>query len=287
MIGQFAGAIIRGMAAASVVLLPALVLAPVSGGEPPYTALLVALILALLVTTEYHSSQPIITEFRDAPPYNLLRFTVLVLIFVSASLMFRHALIGGSAKADMLYGLGLLVGLAMDFPGSPVRLMTTVLSQGADPAFAPVITAAVGIAYLAGLVGLALFSILIHAGLWPGRRKSFNKWVNLPNHDWTAPGNRRDGLVQDARVNIIFGFTLPFLTPLLLSVVLHEEIMRRLVGHPAALVWIIAMWSFLPFSLFMRGLALGAIAELFAEKERGDTPKREDGQDETEKLAAA
>ncbi len=287
MIGQFAGAVIRGMVAAAVILLPVLVLAPVSGGEPPYTALLVALIIALLVTTEYNSSQPIITEFRDAPPYNLIRFVVLVLVFGSASLMFRHALIGGSSETVALYELGLLVGLAMDFPGSPVRLMTTVLSQGADPAFVPVITAAVGIAYLAGLVGLALFSILIHAGLWPGRRKPFNKWVNLPNHDWTAPGDRRHTLIQDARVNIIFGFTLPFLTPLLLSVALHEEIMRRLIDRPAALVWIIAMWSFLPFSLFMRGLALAAIADLFVEEEHKGTTKKKGGKEEPEKLAAA
>lgn len=288
MIGQLAGAIFRGMIAASVVLLPVLVLSPIHRGEPPYVTLLVAMLAGLLVFTEYNSSQPIITEFRCAPPYNRLRLLVLVTILVSSSLMFRHALIGGAPLAEQLFEIGILVGLAMDFPGSPVRLMATVLTQGVEPAIAPVITAALGLAYLAGLLGLAVFSILIHAGLWPSRRRSFNRWKNLPNHDWTAPGDKRRALIQDARVNIIFGFTLPFLLPLLLAVVIKEEDMLALVRNPVALVWIVTLWSFLPFSLFMRGLALASVADRFIPEARTAQGSREDGDEEREeKLAAA
>jgi hypothetical protein len=37
---------------------------------------------------------------------------------------------------------------------------------------------------------------------------------------------------------------------------------------PQTLIWTMAAWSFLPASLFMRGIAMGRIADMIREKRR-------------------
>ena len=96
---------------------------------------------------------------------------------------------------------------------------------------------------------------------------AFNVRVNLPAFDPRADGDGVDRLDRDARVNIALGFLLPFL---ILAVAQggsngFEPLSFTL---PQTLIWTMSAWAFLPASLFMRGIAMGRIADMIREKRR-------------------
>lgn len=173
---------------------------------------LFALVAGLLTFVEYNARFPSLVEFRDAPPFNRLRFGMLFLtLFCLATI--ERGRTSPTVLTDLVQAIGALIGLAMDFPFSPVRLAKLMLvSDGSAHEVAAVRTAA-GMAYLISLFCLALFVILVRMGAWPRRGQPFNVWVNLPTFDPTSGRDIVERLTRDACVNIALGFLLPFLTP--------------------------------------------------------------------------
>lgn len=227
---------------------------------------LVALFVAALTFAEYASDYPGLVEFRDAPPFNRVRFLSLFMALFLLSLILR----GGDEESTFILfvqAIGSVVGQGMDFAYSPVRLL--VLSIGAEvgPDRLAVIQAAAGMSYLISLVTLGIFMILTRAYVWPRRNEVFNVWVNLPTFDPTAGGDVVARLERDARFNVILGFLLPFLIPVVAT--LAADVFAPVaLASSQTLVWVITLWAFLPASLFMRGIAMGRIAEMIRDKRR-------------------
>ena len=83
----------------------------------------------------------------------------------------------------------------------------------------------------------------------------------------TASGDVVDRLIRDARFNISLGFLLPFLIPLGVKII--AGFFDPIVFSSAqTLIWTVTAWAFLPASLFMRGIAMGRIAEMIEEQRR-------------------
>jgi hypothetical protein len=129
------------------------------------------------------------------------------------------------------------------------------------------VRSAAGISYLISIVMLAIFVLIIRAGHWPARGTSFNVWLNLPTFDPTAGADVVHRLDRDARVNIALGFLLPFLMPAVVQAA-TSGIAPITLENPQVLIWTMAAWSFLPASLFMRGIAMGRVAEMIREQRR-------------------
>jgi hypothetical protein len=124
------------------------------------------------------------------------------------------------------------------------------------------VRATVAMAYSISLLMVGSFALAIRRGNWPGRR-GFNVWVNLPQFDPTAGGDVVLRLRRDAQVNLALGLLLPLIAPFaadLLAVPFDGAALRE----PAALVWLVMAWAFVPASLAMRGLALNRLAWLIA-----------------------
>lgn len=260
---RLTGAIFRALLIAVLVLAPSM-LVPGLAPDAQQTVALVALFAALITFVEYRSEAPSLIEFRDAPPFNrtrfaLLAFTVLALSLVEAGRMAPTTL------TQLIEAVGLLVGGAMDFPYSPVRLATQALQPGATEAEIAVIRTAAGLSYLIALLGLCLFSLLLRD--WPGQRRSFNVWVNLPTFDPTSGADIVQRLERDARINLALGFLLPFISPALVRFAMGGLDPQTL-SAPHTMIWVMAAWSFLPASLFMRGIAMQRIARLIRAKRR-------------------
>ena len=102
---------------------------------------------------------------------------------------------------------------------------------------------------------------------WPSRMGSFNVWINLPTFDPTTGGDVVERLERDARFNIALGFLLPFLIPAAVKVaaIAFQPVTLE---SPQTLIWTMTAWAFLPASLLMRGIAMGRIAGMIAEKRR-------------------
>jgi hypothetical protein len=222
----------------------------------------------VLTFIEYNATYPGLIEFRDAPPYNRTRFMMLLCIVFVLAVMGRNDA-DPSTLATLFEAVGILIGQAMDFPYSPVRLAKLVLADNHSLGQVQAVRNAAGVAYLISIISLAVFALLMRLYEWPSRNGAFNVWVNLPTFDPTAGGDVVERLERDARVNLGLGFLLPFMIPAVLK--LGGVGMGALnLTAPQTLIWVMSAWAFLPASLVMRGMAMGRIAGLIRDKrERG------------------
>lgn len=259
------GAATRGFLVALLIATPALLLPGVAADSSQVTVLM-ALLAFSLTFVEYNSHAPSIVEFRDAAPFNRLRFLTL---FFTVFLL--SALQKGMTEATMLTAgltsLGMILGNTLDFPYSPVRLIVLMLPEDSDATLIALVRTSAGYAYLVSLLAMGLFVIFVRFLGWPVRNGAFNVWINLPLFDPTAGGDVMYRLQRDARINIAIGFLLPFLIPAVVKAgsALVEPITLQ---TPQTLIWTISAWAFLPASMIMRGIALNRVAELIQDKRR-------------------
>jgi len=262
-VSQLIGAFVRAILVALLIALPSLIL-PGVGQAAKEISMVFALVGAALTMFEYGSSHPGLVEFRFAPPFNRIRFISLFLTILLLAMMFRGEA-GGNEMTRIVGQIGFLVGKAMDFPFSPVRILTSLLTNDGQTGNSDIVRSAAGISYVVSLVSLASFAIFVRLLAWPLGHGSFNVWVNLPTFDPAASFDVEARLTRDARVNVIFGFTLPFLLPMVAEVSSDYFTFSTLAGSQT-LIWTVAVWAFLPASLFMRGIAFARIATLIRRK---------------------
>lgn len=244
---------------------PALLLPGVSQ-DTTQIVTLVALFAATFTLFEYASTYPGLIEFRYAPPFNRMRFVALFATVFLLTVVFRGES-NPTALTAFVTALGTLVGQVIDFPFGPWRLLLDSLGDTLEPAELDTVRAAAGISYVISMLMLAVFVIVMRVTKWPVSSGQFNVWVNLPLFDPTAGGDVVDRLNRDARINLILGLMLPFIVPGLArfgSGMFDPD--RFLTPQP--LIWMFALWAFLPASLFMRGIALKRVAIMISDQRR-------------------
>ena len=255
----------RALMMALLVAIPSLVLMDTSSDTAQMTAL-VALVAAVVTFSEYNSEYPTFLEFRNAPPFNRLRFLALFFCVMFASLLVASAQKGG-ATPMFFEGLADSAHATLDQPFSPVRLMSIALAD-----LPPVFDLSTAMRISSMVLSVAMIALLlfwVHARFifWPIRKKAFNFWINLPLFDPTSGPDVLYRLKRDAHFNLSLGFLLLFLIPALLRLwiaVLDASVLMM----PEVLIWVLCAWAFLPLTLMMRGIALFRVANLIEEKRR-------------------
>ena len=227
---------------------------------------LVAIFGAALTLFEYASAYPGLVEFRDAPPFNRIRFISLFTTVFLLTIISRGR-VEPTTLTQFVEAVGALIGFAIDFPYSPVRLVVLMLPEDTSAAQVSLVRTAAGMSYLISLLTLAFFLIVLRLTKWPTGNGTFNVWVNLPTFDPTAGKDVVHRLGRDASFNIVLGFLLPFLTPAAVKAAgsLFGAVSLE---NPQTLIWTVSAWAFLPASLFMRGIAMARVAEMIAAKRR-------------------
>lgn len=273
MIAQVTGAIARAFLVVMMIVTPSVLLPAVSADASQIVAL-VALFAGALTLFEYTATYPGLIEFRDAPPFNRIRFGAMFVTVLMLSLLCRG--VGQSGLAvDLIEAVGTLVANMLDFPYSPVRLMVLALPETAPAAQVEKIRMAAGLAYFVSLLSLLLLAFVIRFTRWPLDNGSFNVWVNLPTFDPTAGGGVVGRLSRLAHINIAVGFVLPFVFPALLKVS-STYLAPLTLDHPQTLIWTVTAWALLPANLFMRGIAVQRIASLIVEQRRKSAPEEDE-----------
>lgn len=263
MFSRLSGALFRAILVAVVICIPALILPDTSSDAAQIVALM-ALFGFALTLFEYASVYPGLIEFRDAPPFNRIRFMSLFLTVGLLSLAVQsqyHA----STLTRLIEVLGTTVASSIDVPYSPVRLLQLALPADASLHQVALVRTAAGMAYLISLLTLGYFVIVMRIMGWPQAHTKFNVWVNLPTFDPTAGGDVVERLRRDAWFNIALGFLLPFLIPAVLKLVSVSFVIVTL-EVPHTMIWMVTAWAFLPASLFMRGIALARVAQMIENK---------------------
>ena len=265
MIARFSGAVMRALLVALVLLTPALLL-PAGQADSSQIVMLIALLAALFTLIEYSANFPSIVEFRDAPPFNRLRFLMLfVMVFLLTAIC--RGKTEPTVLTTALQSMGTILGHAIDVPFSPVRLVVLMLPEGSSTELVNSVRTASGLAYLVSLIAMACFIFMVRVLGWPGRKRVFNVWVNLPLFDPTAGGDVLERLQRDARLNIALGLWLPFLIPAVVKM-LSFLIDPISLENDQTLIWTMTAWAFLPASMIMRGLALHRVADMIEDKRR-------------------
>ena len=244
---------------------PALLL-PNIAADSSQVVLLMAMLAGFLTFAEYNAKSPSIVEFRDAAPFNRLRFIALFASIFLLSLITKGKT-DPTAVTNALTSIGLIIGNAIDFPFSPVRLVVLMLPDTADADVVSAVRISAGLSYLISLIAMAAFLILVRILNWPSRKGAFNVWINLPLFDPTAGGDVLLRLRRDARFNIALGFLLPFFIPAVVKMA-ADLIEPITLENPQTLIWTMSAWAFLPASMIMRGIAMGKIADMIEEKRR-------------------
>ncbi len=272
MISRISGAVVRAMLVVLLIATPSMLL-PGVGADGKQIVALVAIFGAALTIFEYASAYPGLVEFRDAPPFNRVRFVSLFTTVFLLSLISRGN-IDPTTLTQFVQAVGGLIGFAIDFPYSPVRLIVLMLPENTTIEHVALVRTTAGMSYLISLLTLAIFLITLRLQNWPTVNGSFNVWVNLPTFDPTAGEDVVRRLERDARLNIVLGFVLPFLTPVVVKSAASLFGAVSL-NDPQTLIWTVSAWAFLPASLFMRGIALARVAEMIAAKRRQTYAKAE------------
>ncbi len=261
MIWRLSGAVLRAVLMATLVMTPALILAE-PGEDAGQFVVFMALLAGVLTFMEYRSTWPVVVEFRDAPPFNRIRFIALFATVAAIALIFR-----GDAEPSTLTRVLALIGTRvshlLDFPYSPVRLVLITLGDMVSVQTLEQARVAAGLSYLVSLLMLVALALAMWRRGWPLTREGFNVWVNLPVFDPAAGGDLVRRLDRDAQINLILGFLLPFIIPAIVQLVAGAVDFAHL-DSPRAMIWVVAAWAFLPASLLMRGMALLRLSHLIA-----------------------
>ncbi|MCI5113186.1 MAG: hypothetical protein MRY75_21775 [Marivita sp.] len=260
------GSAVRALLMAFLVMIPSLVL-PGTSSDAAQMAALVALVAAVVTFAEYTSEYPTFLEFRNAPPFNRLRFLALFFCVWFASVLMASDMRAVAGPPTLIHTLAQNAGWILDFPYSPVRLMSIAFAD--LPVWFDVGAATRIASLLLSVTMIALLLFWIHARFifWPIRKSAFNFWINLPLFDPTSGKDVLFRLKRDAHFNLALGFLLPFLIPALLRMWIGA-FDASMLAMPEILIWVLCAWAFLPLTLMMRGIALFRVAALIEEKRR-------------------
>lgn len=257
------GAAVRAFLVMVLIVLPSVIL-PGIGTDTKQIVALMAVFAGTLVFVEYNAVYPSLVEFRDGAPFNRIRYLMLLVIVLLLSVIIADRE-DPTTVSRLFRAVGIVVGEALDFPYSPVRLATFMMSDNATAGQLLDVRTAAGTAYLVSIISLAVFVIVLKLAGWPNTKSAFNVWVNLPTFEPTAGGDVVDRLERDARLNLTVGFLLPFLVPALIAVV-SSGLPASTLTSAQTLVWTMAAWAFLPASLLMRGVAMARVADMIRVK---------------------
>lgn len=259
MMTRLSGAILRAILVVLLIATPSILLDGTSSDTTQIVALL-AVIAAIFTLVEYYSSSPSLVEFRDAPPFNRVRFVALFTTVFILTIILRGET-DPTTMTRFFKTIGANIGDTIDFPYSPVRLVVLMMPATATEMLISQVRTAAGISYLVSILSLAVFVLTLRLRRWPVGKKGFNVWVNLPTFDPTAGGDVVERLNRDAQFNLILGFLLPFIIPAFVKLAadLFDPIS---LANPHTLIWTMTAWAFLPASLLMRGTALTRVAQM-------------------------
>ncbi len=266
------GAAVRAFLVMILIVMPSVIL-PGVGTDTKQIVALMALFAGALVFVEYNAVYPSLVEFRDGAPFNRIRYLMLLAIVIILSVILADRE-DPTTVTRLFRAVGMLIGQSLDFPYSPVRLASYMMSETATPAEVLDVRTAAGTAYFLSILSLAVFVVVLKLAGWPSTKSAFNVWVNLPTFEPTAGGDVVDRLERDARFNLAVGFLLPFLIPTLVTLA-SAGLPPSTLTSAQTLIWAMAAWAFLPASLLMRGVAMGRIADMIRMK-RDLAPTEED-----------
>ncbi|MEM7439571.1 MAG: hypothetical protein AAF393_08230 [Pseudomonadota bacterium] len=248
---------------AATVIIPALMLPDVSNVAAEL-AILSGALAAAFVIVEYGFKTPSLIEFRFAAPYNRFRFAMLAILLASLTVVFRQTIIDAgnvivvSDTASALFQF-------WDFRASPV-IFFVALAEPMGSEGQVLIGTAAAVALTVTVAALIVFCFVMLAFSWPLTRDTFNLWINMPTFDAKAGEAAQAGLRNSAFMSLLIGLALPYLAPQA-ALAFMGPLQPVTTGNSLFLVWMIAIWCFVPAVSILRAAALYKVAYLLSQED--------------------
>ena len=261
MLTRLAGASVRAALVAAMIVLPAIVLPEISHNAADL-AILSAAIAAAFVVFEYGFTTPSLIEFRFAAPYNRIRFALLALLLTGIAFAFRGP-VEQTATTIAVSSFAVTSASIWEFTGSPLMFFNG-MTRELDAEGRLLLSNAAALSLSLTVLALIVFSAVIWMFHWPLKARNFNLRVNMPNFDSNVGVETQQILRQSALVNMIIGLSLPFLIPQAALTFMGplEPISST---NSLLLLWMIAIWCFVPAASILRSIALYKVATLINE----------------------
>lgn len=263
MLTRLAGASVRAALVAAMIVLPAIVLPEISPNAADI-AIVSAAIAAAFVIFEYGFTTPSLIEFRFASPYNRIRFALLAILITSIAFAFRGT-VEETATTIAVSSFAVTSAEAWSFAGSPLAFFN-VLTQQLDAEGRVLLSNAAALSLSVTVLALIVFGAIIWLFHWPLKAKNFNLWVNMPNFDGGIGVETQQTLRQSALISMIIGFSLPFLIPQA-AYAFMGPLQPITAANSLLLLWMIAIWCFVPAASVLRSVALYKVANLVGKME--------------------
>lgn len=253
---RLAGATVRAVCVAILVMLPAFLLSGTTQSTVEFTRIL-ATIAAVFVIYEYGFLSPSVIEFRYAAPYNRIRITLLLVLVMVPSYLISSTLDGREINSllPLVGGSALAV---VDFAYSPITIVANTVS-GNDAALRETVAQAIALNILITLSCVLAFCAAVFANVWRFGGENFNMWLNMPTYKSYDASNLQERLINSAFASFLVACLIPLFGPTLADVTMvwfSED------GElaPITMVWLIALWTYLPATYLMRAAALLKVA---------------------------
>ena len=261
MLTRLAGASVRAALVAAMIVLPAIVLPEISPNAADL-AIISAAIAAAFVVFEYGFTTPSLIEFRFAAPYNRIRFALLAILLTGIAFAFRGP-VEQTATTIAVSSFATTSAGIWEFTGSPLVFFNN-LTRELDTEGRLLLSNAAALSLSLTVLALIVFSAVIWMFHWPLRAKNFNLWVNMPNFDSNIGAETQQTLRQSALISMIIGLCLPFLIPQA-ALAFMGPLQPINSANSLLLLWMIAIWCFVPAASILRSVALYKVANLINE----------------------
>lgn len=250
------GALVRALVVVLIIISPAILL-PNIGKTTQELALIIGVIVGGFTMFEYGSKTPGFVDFRFAPPYNRFRVAIIAVQVVALSLIFRAST---QSLPEILAYAEQAVGYA-SFPFSPVEMAITqanIVPLSTAPDLMLLLFSA---SFMIAVVLTVVLGAILWIFGWPMERSDFNLWINLPTFSPSSVAEAEKRMRRDAGLNIILGIGLLYAIPYGFPYVV-ETLGTGILEDSHSLVWIVALWAFLPALLVMRGIAITKVSRI-------------------------
>ena len=225
-------------------------------------AILSAAIAAAFVIFEYGFKSPSLIEFRFAAPYNRFRIAILAALLLTIGFAFRADLVP-SDSTTVIGGVAVATFDFWTFAGSPLHFFME-LTTASTVESQHILGKASALALSVTVLGVFGFGASMWLFNWPLGREKFNLWTNMPTFDVSKEDETEASLRQCALMSTIIGLTLPYLAPQA-ALTFIGPLQPISASNSQFLVWMIAIWCFVPAVSLLRAVALYKVASLIAQ----------------------
>jgi hypothetical protein len=243
-------------------MLPAFILPGVTQSGLEFTRIL-ATVAAAFVIYEYGFLTPSVIEFRDAAPYNRIRFFLLLSFVLVPSQLISNVL-NGNPVTGVIANFAKNAFSLVNFSFSPVTIAANTLS-GTAVILRVAVAQAIALNVMICLFTVIIFAVAVFSGLWRCGGERFNMWHNMPSYKSYGAKTMQTRLVNSAFASLLVACLIPLMGPVAADIFTGWFSQAGKLP-PIAITWFIALWVYLPAMYLMRAIILAKVAMSHANK---------------------